>query len=877
MTKNTLRDKNLKETIEFLGSDIENGLADSESKLRLAMYGKNLINESNTIRLLPILVSQLKNSTSYLLAVSIAVSYYLGEWMNGHAVLIVLLVNILIGFIMEFQADKTMKSLRRLLAISTKVIRDKKKIILNSEELVPGDVVLLEAGDLVPADLRIIESNELQVNESMLTGESLPRFKKNSPYENMKAVNAISFLLYKSTAVVKGNCKGIVLYTGVQTEIGKIASELASIKKTETPLEIKIRKFTGVITLITIALSAIILATKIIQNENIYEAIETAIALAVASIPEGLPIAVTLTLSYGMIKMARKKIIVNRLSAVETLGSTNIICSDKTGTLTKNLLSVDEVITSFDNPKETIALMDNFKKFLRSAILCNNSSLEKKNGSVVEIGDPLECALSRYVIGWSAKLEEEKNNYKKIEEIPFSSETRTMITIHETSNTVIYSIKGAVEQILEKCNKIEKRDGVAEFTKQEKKEWKVQQENLAQKGQKVIGIAYKETKHLESKPYDKFIFQGIIGFSDPPIENIEKDIESCQKAGILVVMLTGDHAKTAKYIGEKIGILRKEEEVISGDELSTKNEAEIKSCKAFARVTPQQKLLLVEKLQSYGNVVAMTGDGVNDAPALKKAEVGVAMGKRGTQVACDASAIILKNDDFHSIVSSVEQGRIIFRNIQNFIVYLISCNLSEITIIFLLSFFNLGISISPIKILFMNMVTDVFPALALGFTSNYADIMTNKPLSKTLPVIDMKKSLEIIFYSLSLCMFSLLPIYIVRFELIPNLYFTQGELNNLLFMTILMCQLIHVFNMNNNKGGSINLDILKNKFVWIALAICASIIFITAIIPGTSHLLYEIKLKPMDVVFPFVTALIFLSFVHILKKIYFTLIKVHFG
>ena len=857
------------EIISRLSSDKVNGLSEEECEKRIRIYGKNIIHSQRKSKVLKLFVAQFKNTTNYLLIVSVLISYLLNEWINGHAVLAVLMINSLIGFVMEYQADKTMNALKLLLTIHCKVIRNGQIQIINSELIVPGDIILLEGGDIIPADARIIESYNLQINESILSGESMPVEKKI--HESIVKDNSDlkSQLLYKSTAVTKGTCKAIVILTGHQTEIGKIAIDIASIKPVLSPLEKKINELIRKIIQLTLIMSVIIFAVGLFKEERIYDLIETSIALAVASIPEGLPIAATLALSYGMIKLAARNVIVNKLSSVETLGGTTVICTDKTGTLTENRISLEKIVTEYYtfNTGEQLPDRPDLNWLIINSVLCNSAQTSAKDGKLNEIGDPLEAALLRFARENRRNENEIRSTYKKVNEIPFSSEARLMKTMHQYKSSFLISAKGATENILKKCNRIQKEADIFEFTSSEKEIWLKKERSLAESGLRVLAIAYKTSLTGEFTDSNDLIFLGLVALVDPPVKGVEEEIKLCKVAGIKVVMLTGDHPSTAKYVGVKIGIISNNDEVLTGDDLIKNDKEKIVNCSVFARVSPQQKLFLIEELQKKGNVVAMTGDGVNDAPALKRADVGVAMGIRGTQVAQEAASLILKDDSFHSLVYSVYQGRVMYNNIRQFIVYLVSCNLAELLIIFSLKVFNFSLTITPIQILFMNMITDVFPALALGFTSGSKEIMNQKPVPLTTSIIDNSKWKEIFLYAAAMCSFCYLSFVIAKLTPFNEVYRTPQQLTNLLFISLVFCQLIHVFNMTNGEAHFFNLRIVKNKFIWIALFICLLIVALSVIVPTMNKILYNDNLKTTELIMPVIIACLFYIFILLAKKI----------
>jgi Ca2+-transporting ATPase len=851
-------------------SENDCGLTEKEAEEKIKYFGKNILKEKQKLSLIKLFFHQIKNGTSLLLIVSVIVSYSLKEWNNGHSVLTVLIINSFIGFIMEFQAEKTMKALKKLNTIKSKVIRDGKTKLIDSELIVPGDLISIESGDIIPADAKIIESNELQINESLLSGESMPVFKNKNIESAPNDGNAPN-LIFKSTAVTSGNGKAIVLTTGDKTQIGQIASEISNSKKTESQLDKKIRYFLKSIVRISIGLSLIIFLIILIKSKNIYNALETSIALAVASIPEGLPIAATLTLSYGMIKLARKNILVNRLSSIETLGETTIICTDKTGTITENKITVKKILTNNIEFKEGENLSDNnsLEKIIMVSILCNNSELVYENGKLKFIGDPLETALLSFAEKHEYDIESYRRKYKKYKELPFSSDSKMMTTFHSNKTENIICIKGATENILKKCSHIENQNKFEILDEKAKENWLKKEITLASEGFRVISLAYKYSINEMPEATNNLIFIGLIGLIDPPVEGIKSQIKICDDAGIKVVMLTGDHPNTAKYIGIQTGILKESDRVLSGTELESASDELINSTKIFARVSPKQKLFLVEKYKSFGNIVAMTGDGVNDAPALKRSDVGIAMGKRGTQVACEASAIILKDDSFESILNSISQGRTIYNNIQQFIIYLTSCNLAEIVIIFGITIFNLPIKITPIQILYMNIVTDVFPALALGFNEGNLQIMKNKPYEPSEAIINKNRWKLIFFHAFMMGIFSILWPSLDIFKMNTE----NNQISSQVLLTLIYCQLIHVFITIERDNSKSFVEVYKNKFVWIAIIFCTLIVIFCGLTPVISLILFGKNLSIKELTIPMINAFVYYTVMSLIFRLYKNRIK----
>ena len=837
----------------LLQSNLSAGLSFEEAELRLKRYGWNKISEARKRKTILIFLSHFKSPIAYLLLFAAGLSFYFQEWLNGFAILIVLLINTTIGFYMEFQAERSMDTLKKLTAIPAKILRQGQLLEYDSIHVVPGDIIYLEAGDMVPADARILNEAQLQADESALTGESVPVEKKNDVLPEQIPLPERINMLYKGTHITKGNAWAIVTETGMHTELGKVASLLESAKQSITPLEKKLETFSKKLIKITIALVVIIFISGLLKGQKIYEMLETSISLAVAAIPEGLPIVATLALAKGMLKMARYKVIVKKLSAVETLGGTNVICTDKTGTLIENKIKVSLIIADRTIWKEGAGVvpslsLDMMKKV---AILCNTAELKHNGNQVNEIGDPLETGLLKFAEGLGENIEAVRQNFPKVKEEPFSSETKVMATKHRSGKNGIVFCKGAVEEIVKRSTHLLHENNIKPINDSEKEYWINKAEQLASSGLRIIAGAYKEsTSDKEKELSSGLTFVGLFGMMDPLRKEVYNAIEECRSAGIKVVMITGDHPSTAKNIGIQLGIAEKDSEVILGskmqeyDLLSAEEKVQWSNASIFARVSPKQKIDLVKVLQEKGNVVGMTGDGVNDAPALKQADIGIAMGLRGTQVAQEASDMVLMDDSFTSIVIAIKQGRIIFENIRKFVIFLLSCNLSELFVIAIASIFTLHFQLFPLQILFINLVTDVLPALALGVTEGSPAIMKQKPKRIEDPIIDGKRWRAIIFYSTVLAITCLGAVFFSHFILHKQETWNSHLCNNILFFSLIFSQLLHVFNMGKTGANFFKTEVFRNKYVWLAILTSFIILIILYLIEPLRGVL---SIYPMSV------------------------------
>ncbi|MBF00269.1 cation-translocating P-type ATPase [Flavobacterium coralii] len=852
--------------ITQLASDKENGLLSDEAIKRLQKFGSNVIQADKGKSPLRILLEQFNSLMVWLLLFAAGLSFWFQEYLDATAILLVILINAVVGFWMELQALRSMNALKKMASVPSKVFRDGKLIEIPSEELVPGDVLFLEAGDIITADARIIQAAQLSVNEASLTGEAMPVEKKETELPEKTPLAERTNMLHKGTYVTNGNAKALVTATGMQTELGKIAHLVQSAKQSATPLEKKLQVFSRKLIYITIILVVLIFVVGLLTHGDYVEMLETAIALAVAAIPEGLPIVATLALAQGMMKMAKHKIIVKKLAAVETLGGTTIICTDKTGTLTQNKIEVSEVI-----PVD-IASEKNKELLTRIGMLCNTASVEINNNGVNEIGDPLETGLLKYAYKQGVLKEQVEKIFPKINEVPFSSETKMMATLHKNGNGFTVFAKGAAEELLNQCTFIVNGYDKSQLTEQLKDEWKQKAEKLAASGLRIIAGAYKETTNENTPLLEDLIFAGLYCMIDPPAEDVYQAIQEAKDAGIRVVMITGDHPATANCIANQLHISSENEPISGKDMQPYEHLTEIDKQKwlqtsVFARVTPAQKLDLVTVLQEQGNIVGMTGDGVNDAPALKKADIGIAMGQRGTQVAQEVSDMVLKDDAFSSIVHAIKQGRIIFSNIQKFVIYLLSCNMSELFVVSLAALSNLHFQLLPLQILFINLVTDVLPALALGVSEGNPYVMKHNPRNPSEPLLKTKQWYAVWVYAAVISVCTLGAVFVSHYFIHAGTQFDPKLCNNILFFTLIFCQLFHVFNMASAKVSFFKSEVFRNRYVWYALLSCTLIILALFFATPVKEALNIQPLNTEDWVVVFVSATCSLLVIQLLKRL----------
>ena len=842
------------EAVEQLGVSVDQGLSGDEARQRLNLYGPNHLQASAGRSWFSVLTAQFKSLLVLLLLTAAVLAFAFQDWVEGVAICVVLILNGAIGFFTEFGAVRTMESLRKYNKTWATVRRDGRASKITAEDLVPGDIVLLEAGDIVAADMRIITCSRLQVNESALTGESLPVSKSEEAVSEDAILAERTSMLYKGTSLTRGSGVAMVVATGLKTEFGIISSLVMTTHDDETPLEKRLARLSRKLIVVTLAITVFTLVAGLLRGRDLYLMIETSIALAVAAIPEGLPIIATLALARGMWRMARSNALINKLSAVETLGATNIICTDKTGTLTENKMVLVSVLSAAGH--------DDFKKgerplplsgeLLQVGMLCNNAELadaQKSDSNKGDgVGDPMELAI--LVAGVERDLYKEslQQKYPRHHEVAFDSEVKMMATIHhvtESGGSFLVAVKGAAEPVLAACNQLQVENGTEVMNDQLRDHWLVRNQELASEGFRVLAMAKKTVSQAEEKPYQGLVFMGLVSVMDPARSDIAGAIKSCQDAGIRVVMVTGDQAGTALHVAKNTGICQKDDDqcVALGSEIDAAQQHQglsgMLGVNVFSRVTPKNKLDIIQMHQNDGAVVAMTGDGVNDAPALKKADIGIAMGIRGTEVARETADMVLRDDAFVSIVSAVEQGRVIFNNIRKFVVYLMSCNLSEVLVIGLASMSGAPLPLLPLQILFLNMVTDVFPALALGASKGHADVMSHPPRSIHDPIVGRSQWRMIGFYSILITSVVLGSFVLAR----AWLGMSDGQAVTVAFLVIAVAQLLHVFNMSESGSRAFDNEITRNPYVWLAVALCGLILAAAMFAPGLSSVL---SLEPID-------------------------------
>ncbi len=826
-----------------LAADPSVGLGSVEAARRLKEFGPNQLQTHPPVTAAMILLNQLKGPVVWLLASAAGIAGLFAEWTEAIAILLVLGINTAIGFTTELRAVKSMEALRKLGSRASRILRDGRLVILPAEKVVPGDVVALESGDVVTADMRLIEANALACDESTLTGESVPVEKTTAPVPGDAVVADRASMVHKGTAITRGSGLGVVVATGMATELGLTTQLVIEMKPDVSPLERKLEQLTGQLVKATLLVTAAIAGAGVMTGKPVMLMIEAGIALAVAAIPEGLPIVATMALARGMWRMAQRNAVVERLAAVETLGATTVICTDKTGTLTENRMTVERLWLPsdaygvdhangliLDADGDPCDIDQSLRRAIEIGVLCSNATLPASGETPT--GDPMELALLR--LGRLAGLEREALLFAvpELTELAFDAETKMMATVHERDGARFMAIKGAPESVLAAAG-----DTLGDCSSL----WLAHAEALAEDGLRVLALAEKVIPRGAAPSYDGLCFLGLVGFRDPPRAEVKDAIAACKQAGIRVVMVTGDHAVTARKIAEILGIIEPgAARLIEGRALTplariSKEERDaVLEAQIFARVTPAQKLELVKLYQSAGEVVAMTGDGVNDAPALQKADIGVAMGLRGTEVAREAASIVLRDDAFASIVAAIREGRVIFANIRRFLVYLLSCNISEVMVVALAVLSGLPLPLLPLQILFLNLVTDVFPAFALATGEGERDVLKRPPRNPREPLLGRTQWLFVAACGTLLTIATLGALMLGRYWLD-----LEGEaLVTLSFLTLAFGQLWHVFNMRDARAGLFRNTVTRNRSVWMALALCTAILLVALYWPPLAEALH---------------------------------------
>lgn len=830
------------ESIEYFS-----GLSSREARKRLNKYGYNEIIKRKKISPIKIFLSQFNDFIVWVLLVATGISGFMGEKADAITILIIVVMDAILGFIQEYKTERSLEALKELASPTAKVIRDGKMIVIKAREIVIGDIVNIEAGDRVPADCVVISGDNIRSDESILTGESVSVEKKA---HKGAGAPVSSNLIYMGCIITHGKGRARVIATGMDTEMGKIADMLQEIETARTPLQQKLDRLGEILVYGCLLICGIVTITGILRGENAYKMFLIGVSLAVAAIPEGLPAIVTISLAFGVQRMMKRNALVRKLPAVETLGCTNVICSDKTGTLTQNKMTVKKIYVTdrlcdvsgdgyetegnitYDGTKLNINRDEDFRRLTECCVICNDAEIpayDKKTKDLKYTGDPTEIAL----LIMAAKAGVHKNDilkrYKIIKENPFDSERKMMSILCTYDNGRYLFAKGAPESILRRCSGALMKGQVANLTDDIRRRIITNNNKMADSALRVLAVAYKKVDmKSQSTGEDNLIFIGLVGMIDPPRKEVMDAVIECRLAGITPVMITGDHKLTANAIANQLKILDKDGVTLTGDELDRMSDLQLDNMidrvKVFARVNPSHKYKIVKAFKRKGMCVAMTGDGVNDAPAIKEADIGISMGITGTDVTKEASSMILLDDNFATIVAAVSEGRVIYDNIRKFIRYLLSCNIGEVLTMFLSSLLNLPIPLLPIQILLVNLATDGFPAMALSLEPPEKDVMMRRPRRKDESIFSEGLWGKIVLRGvlIGLCT-------IVSFAMTLN--FFEGNLRlarTVALCTLVMSQLFHVFECRSERHSVFKLGLFTN--IYLVLAVISSTILLILIV-----------------------------------------------
>lgn len=818
------------ESLQKLGVNPSKGLSGPEVEKRLQEYGKNKLKEQKRKSILRIFFEQLNDALIYVLFAAVGITFFMGEYTDGIIILIVILINAFLGLFQEVRANNAIDALRNLSHPKAIVKREGKVLEVDSELLVPGDIVMLEAGRYIPADLRLIESANLQIDESALTGESVAAEKDAEAKlgeEYIPLGDRIN-LAYMYTLVTYGRGVGLVIGTSNQTEVGKIAGFLDTGETEETPLEIRLNHLGKTLGKVAIGICVVIFIISYFQGRDLTEMFLTSVSLAVASIPEGLAAIVAIVLSIGVTKMAKQNAIIKKLPAVETLGSVTIVCSDKTGTLTQNKMTVQEAFTFSD---DLISVDDEgentFEENLlaEAMVLASDATLEEDK----QTGDPTEVALLALADQWDMDRKELQSNQPRVDELAFDSDRKMMSTLHNHDSKYILYTKGAVDSLLPNCKYIIQNEELHPITEEHKKQITDAVEAMSSKALRTLAVAFKESESkIEKEEFEKdLVFIGLVGMIDPPRKEVKDSIEKAKEAGVTTIMITGDHGNTAFAIAKELGIAEKFDQVTTGKEINAISYEELEShiadYRVFARVSPEHKVNIVKAFKSKGNIVSMTGDGVNDAPSLNAADIGVAMGITGTDVAKNASDMILADDNFSTIIGAIEQGRNIYNNIKKSVVFLLASNLGEVITMLVTIVAGLPVPLLATQLLWINLITDTLPAVALGMDPGDPNVMKEKPRGLNENFFSHGGTQRVIVAGILIGLLTAAAFLIGYFEHGYNPFKDQipedihSYARTMAFLTIIACQLFYSLSFRSESKSIFKVGIFSNKYLVFAI------------------------------------------------------------
>lgn len=820
----------LEEFVNQLDSNLSDGLTNEQVESRLNEYGKNKLQQQSRKSIFRIFIDQLNDALIYVLFAAVGITFFMGEYTDGIIILVVILINAFLGLFQEVRANNAIDALRNLSHPKAIVRRGGKVVEVDSELLVPGDLVLLEAGRYVPADLRLIESANLQIEESALTGESVPAEKSaeaNLEDEYILIGDRVN-LAFMSTLVTYGRGVGIVFATANQTEVGKIAGLLDSETAEKTPLEIRLDHLGKTLGKLAIGICIVIFIISYFQGRDLTEMFLTSVSLAVASIPEGLAAIVAIVLSIGVTKMAKQNAIVKKLPAVETLGSVTIVCSDKTGTLTQNKMTVQEAFTFSDN---LISIDDEAENtyeenlLAEAMVLASDATLEGEN----QTGDPTEIALLALADQWEMDRGNLQSEQPRVDELAFDSDRKMMSTLHKTGSEYILYTKGAVDNLIPNCKYIIQNEELFPITEDHKKQITDAVEKMSMKALRTLAVAFKKSdSKFEKEDFEKdLVFIGLVGMIDPPRKEVKDSIEKAKAAGVTTIMITGDHGNTAFAIAKELGIAEDISQVTTGKDINSISyedlESHISEYRVFARVSPEHKVNIVKAFKAKGNIVSMTGDGVNDAPSLNVADIGVAMGITGTDVAKNASDIILADDNFSTIIGAIEQGRNIYNNIKKSVIFLLASNLGEVITMLVAIVAGLPVPLLATQLLWINLITDTLPAVALGMDPGDPNVMNEKPRNVKENFFSNGGGKKIFIAGILIGLLTIAAFLIGYFEhgynpfkdSIPEDIHEYAR--TMAFLTIIACQLFYSLSFRHEYKSIFRVGIFSNKYLVFAI------------------------------------------------------------
>ena len=862
--------RSVQDVLQEFQISLDAGLNTEQVSENQKKYGLNQLKEANKKTFLSKVADQFKDFLILILLAASVVSFSIGEKTDAMIIVAIVIINAMLGLYQEGKAEKAIEALQKLAAPNANVIRNGAPISVPAEQLVPGDVVVLETGDIVPADLRLVESHNLQIEEASLTGESVASEKRAEDIcEEDVSLADRKNMAYASTILTYGRGKGVVVSTGHDTEIGKIAEVIQGYEEESTPLQKKLARLGKQLGIIVLAVCVVVFVIGILQNLPMLDMFMTSVSLAVAAIPEGLPAIVTVVLSLGMGKMASKHAIVKKLPAVETLGTTTVICSDKTGTLTQNEMTVvkvfvDEHILDVEgegyeadgricHEKEEVDVetVPTLERLLEITLLANDAKLKRlENGKLGVMGDPTEGALITLANKWDMYSKDYEEAHPRKNELPFDSDRKMMTTFHENieKNPVVSFTKGAPDVVLSRCSYWEKNNEIVELNEELREKISEVNQKFSKNALRVLALAYRSFEKMpEEITVDaiekEMIFVGLVGMIDPARAEAKEAIKLCKHAGIIPVMITGDYKETAFAIGQQLGMVEDISQAMMGTELEQYNAEQmreiVKDKRVYARVSPEHKVKIVTALKENGNIVAMTGDGVNDALAIKKADIGIAMGITGTDVAKNTAEVILTDDNFASIVDAVQEGRIIYSNIKKFVSFLLSCNIGEILIVLVSILMKLPVPLLPIQLLWLNLVTDSFPALALGVEKGDEDIMNQPPRDPQEPILDKKTSIRITVQSIAI---TIATIGAYQYSLH---HFTEHSLEGartIAFVTLILAELLRSYSARSESHTVMSIGMFSNRALTLGTVFSLFMTLIVIYIPFMRTLFHTVFL-----------------------------------